>query len=202
MTPSNPNFPPAAAEAEEEIIELTEVLDHEASETVIEFSSSLEELDSLDLKSLLGQETAAEPEPPAPEPPMNAAAPMTQESLDDLLMSLQGMPSDEPIPEPRMPLAESLKSEELEALKFEEPESLDFEMPAPPPPPKETLAAPFMAGAAALPAGLDEDQLREMVREIVRETVERLCREMFPALAAEVVTREIDALKESLEEEG
>jgi hypothetical protein len=75
------------------------------------------------------------------------------------------------------------------------------------------LAAPLMTPLAEerptpeaplaqeLPAGLGEEQMRELVREVVQETVERLCREMFPAVATEVVSREIAALKKSLEEE-
>jgi hypothetical protein len=50
-------------------------------------------------------------------------------------------------------------------------------------------------------ASLSEDRILEIVREVVRETVEKVCRELFPSVASQVVNQEIEALKKSLEEE-
>ena len=55
--------PQAAKEEvpEEEVIDLTDVLNDETSETVIEISTKMDELDSLDLKTLLSEEPETEP---------------------------------------------------------------------------------------------------------------------------------------------
>jgi hypothetical protein len=169
------------AAAEEEVIDLTEVLEEGASETVIEISSEVNELDSLDLKSLLSQGAEPEPEPPP------APKEEKDESLEDLLFSLKETPG-EPVPGP-----------EPEAAL--EPEFV--------PTPAPEMAVPPLAAAAAPPeelppqvqAALSEDQIRQIVRAVVTEIAEKLCREMFPEVASQVVAREIAALKKSLEEE-
>jgi hypothetical protein len=51
-------------------------------------------------------------------------------------------------------------------------------------------------------AGISEDQIREIVREVVQEIAERLCLELFPAIASEALAREIEALKQRMEEEA
>ena len=65
MDPTKKKDQASAPQTEEEdIIDLTEVLEEGASETVIEISSKMEELDSLDLKSLLSEEAESEPAAP------------------------------------------------------------------------------------------------------------------------------------------
>src|SRR4030042_1685056 len=163
----------------EEIIDLTEVLDEGASETVIEISAKMDELDSLDLKTLLAEEAEDKTEPPAP--PGDAPG-EKDESLEDLLSSLQETP-EEP---PTAPEAESA------------PE------PAPPPEmavPPPVAAAPEEERRQQGQAALSQDQIREIVREGVQEPAERLCRELFPEVPSQGVSREIAALKKSLEEE-
>jgi len=172
---------------EEEVIDLTDILEEGASETVIEISSKMEELDSLDLKTLLSQEAEAKP----PEPAANAQG-EKEESLEDLLFSLKEVP------------------EELAAAPA--PEMAIEPIPEPPekPVPLPEVAGPPAAAAAVseedirqqVQASLSEDRILEIVREVVRETVERICRELFPEVASRVVTQEIAALKKSLEEES
>lgn len=176
---------PQAAE-DEEVIDLTEILEEGASETVIEISSKAEELDSLDLKSLLAQEAETEP----------AAGEKEEESLEDLLSSLKVEPT-EPLP-----------ASEAESEPIPEPEPTPEAEPTPEPEPPPEMAVPPAAAAVSeeemrqqVQASLSEDQIREIVREVVQEVAERLCREMFPEVAAQVVSREIEALKKSLEEE-
>ena len=174
--------------AEEEVIDLTDILEEGTSETVIEISSKMDDLDSLDLKTLLSQEAEAEAKPP--ESPATAQGEKDQ-SLEDLLYSLKEVPEEpaaapapemafEPIPEPGEPV------------------------------PLPEMAA-FPAAAAAVSeedvrqqvqASLSEERTLEIVREVVRETVEKICRELFPGVASQVVTQEIAALKKSLEEEN
>lgn len=171
---------------DEEIIDLTEILGEEASETVIEISAKMDELDSLDLKTLLAEEAAAAPGPAAGPKEENA------ESLEDLLSSLNfapGEPAAAPAPEP-------------------EPEPAPAPEPLPEPAPPPESAVPPVAAAASLEevrqqvqVSVSEDQIREIVREVVQETAARLCRELFPGIASEAVAREIAALKKSLEEE-
>jgi len=180
---------------EEEVIDLTDILEEGASETVIEISSKMEELDSLDLKTLLSQEAEAKP----PEPAANAQG-EKEESLEDLLFSLKEVPEE---PEKEVP-------EELAAAPA--PEMAIEPIPEPPekPVPLPEVAGPPAAAAAVseedirqqVQASLSEDRILEIVREVVRETVERICRELFPEVASRVVTQEIAALKKSLEEES
>jgi len=179
---------------EEEVIDLTDILEEGASETVIEISSKMEELDSLDLKTLLSQEAEAKP----PEP--SAAQGEKEESLEDLLFSLKEVPEE---PEKEVP-------EELAAAPA--PEMAIEPIPEPPeePVPLPEVAGPPAAAAAVseedirqqVQASLSEDRILEIVREVVRETVERICRELFPEVASRVVTQEIAALKKGLEEES
>jgi hypothetical protein len=166
--------------AEEEIIDLTDILEEGASETVIEISSKMEDLDSLDLKTLLSQEAETKPPEPA-----DTAQEKKEESLEDLLYSLKeepeepaAAPASEPIPEPTsepVPLPESA------------------------PPAAASVSEEDVR--QQVQASLSEDRILEIVREVVRETVERICRELFPGVASQVVTQEIAALKKSLEEE-
>jgi|GEM_PF-2418941 hypothetical protein len=176
--------------AEEDVIDLTDILEEGASETVIEISSKMEDLDSLDLKTLLTQEAEADVEPEA-EPPetADAAQEKKEESLEDLLYSLKEEPR-----EPAPPVQE-----------------MEFE---PHPPPEEPVPLPEVAPLEAMAfsgaedvrqqaqATLGEDRVLEIVREVVRETVEKICRELFPSVASQVVDQEIAALKKRLEEEN
>jgi hypothetical protein len=173
---------PQAVEDAEEVIDLTQILEEGASETVIEISAQMDELDSLDLKSLLSQEAETEP----------ARGPKEDEeaSLEDLLSSL------------KEPAGESL-AKAVEPVP--EPPSLP---PASEPIPPPEMAVPPLAAAAPvedvrqqIQASVNEDQIRQIVRLVVQEIAERLCREMFPEIASAVVSREIAALKKSLEEE-
>jgi hypothetical protein len=175
----------ATPAAEDEVIDLTEILEEGASETVIEISSKMEDLDSLDLKSLLSEEAEAETRPP--EPPVPAQE-KKDESLEDLLFSLKEEPEEpaaapapemvfEPIPEPEEPVP----------------------LPEMAPPAAAAVSEEEVRQEAL--AGLSEDRILEIVREVVRETVEKICRELFPSVASQVVNQEIEALKKSLEEE-
>lgn len=172
--------------AEDDVIDLTDILEEGASETVIEISSKMEELDSLDLKSLLSQEVEAEPPPE----PADTAPEKKEESLEDLLYSLKEEPGEpaagpgpeipfEPIPEPPEPVP----LPEVEA------------------PPVAATAVSEEDVRQQVQTSLSEERLLEIVREMVRETVERICRELFPSVASQVVDQEIAALKRSLEEE-
>jgi hypothetical protein len=86
----------ATPAAEDDVIDLTDILEEGASETVIEISSKMEDLDSLDLKSLLAEEAEAE-ETRSPEPPEPAPKPK-DESLEDLLFSLKEEPGEPAAP--------------------------------------------------------------------------------------------------------
>jgi hypothetical protein len=174
--------------AEEDVIDLTDILEEGSSETVIEISSKMEDLDSLDLKTLLSQEAEAEAKPPEP---ADAAPEKKEESLEDLLYSLKEEPGEpaaapapemafEPIPEPGEPVP----------------------LPEVAIPPEATQEVPEEDVRQQAQASLSEDRILEIVREVVRETVEKICRELFPGVASQVVTQEIEALKKSLEEEN
>lgn len=182
--PKKQDLPSGPQAAEEEVIDLTEILEEGASETVIEISSKVDELDSLDLKALLSQGGESEPHPDDKEG--------EEASLEDLLSSLKESP-DEPLAAP-----EPEPEPELELEPIPEPELEPVPEPEPPP----AAAAPAVAEVREqVRASLSEDQIRQIVREVVLEISERLCRELFPEVASQVVSREIEALKKSLEEE-
>jgi hypothetical protein len=176
--------------AEDEVIDLTDILEDGASETVIEISSKMEDLDSLDLKTLLSQEAEAETETKPPEP-ADAAPEKKEESLEDLLYSLKEEPGEpaaapgpemefEPIPEPGEPVP----------------------LPEVAIPPEGPPAVSEEDVRQQVQSSMSEERILEIVREVVRETVEKICRELFPGVASQVVTQEIEALKKSLEEEN
>jgi len=172
--------------AEEDVIDLTEILEEGASETVIEISSKMEELDSLDLKSLLAQEVEAEGQPPEAPVPAGGGK---EESLEDLLSSLKEEPEEPPAaPAPEIPFEPIPEPGEPVPLP---------EMAVPP----EAAAVSEEEVQQQVQASLSEDRILEIVREMVRETVEKICRELFPAVASQVVTQEIEALKKRVEEE-
>ena len=139
------------------------------------------------MKSLLSQEA----EPEAPPEPAGSAPEKKDESLEDLLYSLKEEPGEqaaappveidfEPHPEPEEPVP----LPEVEA-----------------PPPAEPLALSETEVQQQLQATLSDERILEIVRDLVRETVERICRELFPSVASQVVDQEITALKRRLEEE-
>lgn len=176
--------------AEDDVIDLTDILEDGASETVIEISSKMEDLDSLDLKTLLTQEAEAEVEPEAePSETADTAQEKKEESLEDLLYSLKEEPGE---------------------LAGAPPVEIAFEPhpgPGEPVPLPEVDVPPAVAAVSEeevhkqVQSSLSEDRILEIVREVVRETVEKICREMFPSVASQVVDQEIAALKKSLEEE-
>jgi hypothetical protein len=176
--------------AEDEVIDLTDILENGASETVIEISSKMEDLDSLDLKTLLTQEAEAEVEPEA-EPPETAdtAQEKKEESLEDLLYSLKEEPG-EPAAAPPVEIAFEPHPEPGEPVPLPE---MDF------PPAAAAVSEATVRQQAQ--ASLGEDRVLEIVREVVRETVEKICREQFPSVASQVVAQEIEALKKRVEEE-
>jgi hypothetical protein len=174
--------------AEDDVIDLTDILEDGGSETVIEISSKMEDLDSLDLKTLLSQEAEAETKPP--EEPADTAPEKKDESLEDLLYSLKEEPGEpapapgpemtfEPIPEPGepVPLPEVAIPPEAPPVVSEEDVRQQVQ------------------------SSMSEERILDIVREVVRETVEKICRELFPGVASQVVNQEIEALKKSLEEE-
>lgn len=175
--------------AEDDVIDLTDILEEGASETVIEISSKMEELDSLDLKSLLSQEVEAE----KPPEPAGAVPEKKEESLEDLLYSLKEEPG-EPAAAPA--LAPEMAFEPIP----EPPEPVPLpEVEVPPPGPAVALSEAEVQ--QQVQASLSEERILAIVREMVRETVERICRELFPSVASQVVDQEIAALKRSLKEE-
>jgi len=173
--------------AEDEVIDLTDILEEGASETVIEISSKMEDLDSLDLKSLLTQEVEAGPPPEPAAPPQEKK----EESLEDLLFSLKEEPG-EPAAAPAPEMAFEPHPEPPEPVPLPEVE-------APPPPPAAALSEAEVQ--QQVQASLNDERVLEIVREMVRETVERICRELFPSVASQVVDQEIAALKRRIEEE-
>lgn len=112
--------PPSSplAGGEDDLIELTEVVEETPTEVVLDFRPDKDDLDSL--KS---------PPPPSPEEKPEASPPEAEESLNDFLASLPDLPEDldlpapEPPPEIRTPdrdlgqeLAERLDEAELKDL--------------------------------------------------------------------------------------
>ncbi|MHB8067464.1 MAG: hypothetical protein ACYDIC_06145 [Desulfobaccales bacterium] len=173
--------------AEDDVIDLTDILEEGASETVIEISSKMDELDSLDLKSLLSQEVEAE----KPPEPADAVPEKKEESLEDLLYSLKEEP-EEPAAAPAPEMAFEPIPEPPEPVPLPE-----VEVPAPAP----AAALPEVEVQQQVQASLSEERTLAIVQEMVRETVERICRELFPSVASQVVDQEIAALKRRLEEE-
>ncbi|OPX20543.1 MAG: hypothetical protein BZ151_03355 [Desulfobacca sp. 4484_104] len=49
-------------------------------------------------------------------------------------------------------------------------------------------------------ARFDDQRLQEIVAGVIQEVAERVCRELFPPIAEKIINREIEALKQSLED--
>lgn len=177
MSPPERTTPsPPLSGGEEDIIELTEVVENTAAEAieltevvesdptgvpedapaevVLDFSSGDAEPESL--KSLI-------------KPPEEQQDPSTtprEESLDDFLASLPDLPEDlDPSPG---------------ATPF--PSQADRDL-------RQDLAD-----------RLSDEELRDLVRQVVQEKVERLVQEVFPEMAAEAIDRELARWKKRLSE--
>jgi hypothetical protein len=153
------------AENEDDIILLTDVVEEPSGEVVLEIAPAEEDLDFLFLK-----EPAPPPSPPAP------AAAAEDESLDDLLASLEDLPEDLGTPPPLPPAAAPLEEAPVAPAGLEE------------------------AVRRELEAFLTEDRLKEIVREVIQERVDNLSRDLLPQVAAETMDRKIAALLKRLAE--
>lgn len=165
---------------EDEVIELTEVISEGESETLIELPSELKSLDSLDFRNMMAK-SAESPvlEPDQPEefsPSSDRDHPHAEQS------SLT--PEEPPPPTPGAALSDG-EAPELT------PEPLAHVVEA------HTVEEIVQAVAARF----DENRLREIVAGVVEDVAERICRELFPQVAEALVSREIEALKQSLEDE-
>lgn len=173
--PERDNPSPLSPGGEDDIIELTEVVEGDATEAieltevvesappeapedapaevVLDFSSG--DQDPKSLKSLV--------KPPA-EPPDSPSKVPREDSFDDFLASLPDLPEDlNTSPETPLPQKQA----------------------APEPGPE-------------LAERLSDEELRDMVRQIIQEKVEQLARELFPQMAAEAIDRELGRWKKRL----
>ncbi len=173
MTADDPNTPPSlfSSGGDEDIIELTEAVDEGAAEVVDQASSEV----VLDFGPGSDLSALKGPSEPPAEPVVPSPAP-PGESLDDFLATLPEL-------------------------------SEDLDIPTTTP---KAAAAPVAPAAPPAPAGpdlrrelderLNDEELRELVRQVVQETVERLAREVFPQMAAEALDRELALWKKRLSE--
>ncbi len=172
---TNPSSP--APGGEDDIIELTEVVEHAPTEAieltevvkdtpaaapedaqdevVLDFSSGGYDPESLKSRA---EPAGEQQDPPSPAP--------QEDPLDDLLASLPDLPED-----------------------------LDT-APEKPPPPEQ--AAPDLRPELA--ERLSDEELRGLVRQVIEEKVERFVREVFPQMAAEAIDRELSLWKKRLTE--
>ncbi len=174
MSPFDPTRlpPPSPAAGEDDLIELTEVVDEEepieltdeaAAEVVLDLRAGSGDLSSLKAPEEPPEEPAGEPtEEQTPAPPEAGA----EKSLDDFLASLPELPED-----------------------------LDIS-----PEPRPLQAPPALELPPEVAQRLSDDELKELVRQVVQETVERLARELLPPMASEAVERELALLKKRLTE--
>ena len=153
--------PPPAGD-DDDILELTEVVTESEGEpeTLIELPSELQDLDSLDFKALLGEES----EPAAPAP---AEFPESSPDVPDLEPTAEEAAAD--LDEASVPVVESHTVEQI----------------------VERVMANF-----------EEPRLRQIIEPLLVEIAERLCRELFPAIAEAAIAKEIEVIKESLQEDG
>jgi hypothetical protein len=170
---------------DEDIIELTEVVTEGEAETLIELPPELKVLDSLDFKTLLGEE----PESPEPEPILPEPEP--EGDVDGALASLLG-PLEE---EPQQPTSFPEIEPELEIEDQEPPFQL-------PPSPSSVDVVESMTAEQLVEqvmARFGETRLTEIIEPLIRDLVEKICRELFPGVAEEIISKEIEALKNSVE---
>jgi hypothetical protein len=162
---------------DEDIIELTEVVTEGEAETLIELPPELKVLDSLDFKTLLGEEPESpQPEPTLPEPQLE---PEPEGDVDGALAALLGPLEEEPQQPTSFP--------EIEAQE-------------PPPPLADTVASMTAEQLVEnVMARFGETRLTEIIEPIIRDIAEKICRELFPGIAEEIISKEIEALKNSVE---
>jgi hypothetical protein len=161
---------------DEDVIELTEVVTEGEAETLIELPPELKVLDSLDFKTLLG----GEPESPEPEPTLPEPGPEPAGDADDALASLLGPLEEEPqleIEDQEPPFQLSSSQSSVDVVESMTAEQL-----------VEKVMARF-----------GETRLIEIIEPIIRDLVEKICRELFPGVAEEIISKEIEALKNSVE---
>lgn len=161
---------------DEDVIELTEVVTEGEAETLIELPPELKILDSLDFKSLLGEE----PESPQPEPTLPEPRPEPEGNVDNALAALLGPLEEEP------------------ELEIEAPEP-PFRQPTSPPlvDVVESMTAEQLVENVM--ARFGETRLTEIIEPIIRDIAEKICRELFPGVAEEIISKEIETLKSSVE---
>lgn len=146
-----------------EALELTEVVESDPpaapedapAEVVLDFSSGGHDQESL--KSLVK---------PAAEQQDSPATVPAEESLDDFLASLPDLPEDQDT--------------------------------SPETPPLQKQAAPDLRQELA--DRLSDEELKALVRQVIQEKVESLVREIFPEMAAEAIDRELTLWKKRLSE--
>jgi hypothetical protein len=173
--PEQTTLSPPSSGGEDDIIELTEVVDNPpaeaieltervesdptettedaAAEVVLDFSSGGQDQESL--KSLVK---------PAGEPQDSPSTAPPEESLDDFLASLPDLPEDLDTSSETPPLQKQTDRD----------------------------LRPDLADR------LSDDELRAMVRQVIQEKVESLIREVFPEMAAEAIDRELALWKKRL----
>jgi hypothetical protein len=186
-TSSEKETPPPPSLVEEEIIELVEVVEDPHQETVLELTVEDEDLDSLGLPGRAAPKDL-------PGKPPKVVEEGQEESLDDFLASLPELPED---------LAAAAGESAPKEVPAPEVPPISEVLPAPEPPPAPEAPPPV---AAVSPEGLHQqvesalnpEELQAMVREVVQETVEKLARELFPQVAAEVLDQHLAALKKRL----
>jgi len=157
---------------DDDILDLTEVVaESEAEpETLIELPSELQDLDSLDFKALLGEESeAAAPEPESESPVEEAASPEIMPAVSESEPTAVDEEATADLEESLLPVVESHTVEQI----------------------VERVMANF-----------DEPRLRQIIEPLLVEIAERLCRELFPAIAETAIAREIEEIKKSLQEDG
>jgi len=119
----------------------------------------------------------------------------------------------EPVPAPAMPITAAPAEDDFSTISFDEtvsapaaPQQPVVEIPPPVPPvvpePESIAAAvpqpapvPAAPAVTAVPASLDEAQLRTLLSTVSREMIERIVWEVVPDLAESIIKEEIRKLK-------
>ncbi|MDD3580078.1 MAG: hypothetical protein PHW74_03535 [Desulfobacca sp.] len=181
MTPAPGKEPPAVKisdpEIEEEIIELTEVISAgksvapQAEGNVETLIELPPELEALDSLNL---------EALAPDEAENleSAPPETEWDQSSLARAEQPAPT---VPAPSASEPESAPAANEPLAQVVEAHSVEQLI--------QTVVARF-----------DDARLQEIVAGVIQEVAERVCRELFPPIAEKIINREIEALKENLED--
>lgn len=180
MSPPERDKPsPPSPGGEDDIIELTEVVEGAPTEAIelteVEESAPAEVSEDAPAEVVLDfssgdqdpESLKSQVKPPAEQPESLSTAPR-EESLDDFLASLPDLPENlDTSPEPETPALQKPAAQDL---------------------------------GQALTERLSDEGLKELVRQVIEEKVERLVRESFPGMAAEAIERELSLWKKRLTE--